>query len=122
MAECKLLLIAPRIEGRDLSAHIKLITDSSTSLPALKRLVLLSGSYMEGKAIECIPYSIFLQNGLSIFMNDSILRSAEKRVDCNTILNLQFTSGKIFLLPAMSYTEAKVGTTGSPKLAMLTHR
>ncbi|KAJ0423053.1 acetyl-CoA synthetase-like protein [Aspergillus carlsbadensis] len=108
-SSCKVVFISPSIGNNNLAAHIDVLrgTDaSSSSLPELKRLILLD-QYTSDRdtRVEVQEYNAFTASGLSVFLNPAVLKRAERKVRPDDVLNLQFTSG----------------TTGSPKAAMLTH-
>ncbi|KAJ5132904.1 hypothetical protein N7448_007062 [Penicillium atrosanguineum] len=107
-SSCKLVFIACGIGSRILSAHIKALRGdqlTNPALPELRRLVSLGHMGIGSPGVEMQSYSTFTSGVQSVFMKDSMLLRAEKSVNPEDVLNLQFTSG----------------TTGSPKAAMLTH-
>lgn len=105
MAASKLLFIAPKIGEKDLSQHIKALSESAKEIPELGRVVILSNDAPPKQSgAELMTYSSFNQKAQA--SSDGALQSAEKGIKNSDVLSLQFTSG----------------TTGAPKAAMLTHR
>ncbi|KAE9575428.1 putative acyl-CoA synthetase [Colletotrichum fructicola] len=103
-SDCKAVFMASQIGSNSLLPHIQALS----ALPKgskLEHIVCLDTARFPGQGSMCQTYSTFLNGGHSIFMNDSALRRAERKVRRTDTLNLQFTSG----------------TTGSPKAAVLTH-
>ncbi|CAI0643810.1 unnamed protein product [Colletotrichum noveboracense] len=103
-SDCKAVFMASQIGSNSLLPHIQALS----ALPKeskLEHIVCLDTARFPGQGSMCQTYSTFLNGGHSIFMNDSALRRAERKVRRSDTLNLQFTSG----------------TTGSPKAAVLTH-
>lgn len=89
------MFIAPKIGSAILLDHIKTLLDNGRETD-LRRVVCLDETsyYKIDKGIECQSYASFISNGLSIFMNDAVLKRAERQVVPSDVLNLQFTSGK----------------------------
>jgi long-chain acyl-CoA synthetase len=92
--------MASNIGRKSLSNHIQTVCSSSEQLlPQLKRVVLLqsppspSNAAFDKSVKEVMPYSTFVSNGHSVFINNATLRRAERRVKSSDVVNLQFTSG-----------------------------
>ncbi|KAH6962481.1 hypothetical protein BKA56DRAFT_498316 [Ilyonectria sp. MPI-CAGE-AT-0026] len=103
---CKLLFVASAIGTRSCQGHIEKLVQLPVADTHLNCLVALGDNSLDrGNGVEVQSYHNFLGNAHSIFMNDAVLRRAERRVKPSDVLNLQFTSG----------------TTGVPKAASLTH-
>ncbi|KAJ5758191.1 acetyl-CoA synthetase-like protein [Penicillium nucicola] len=103
-SSCKLLFIASDIGPRSLSAHIQclLTSDSEDKLPDLSTIVSFGGSHNDPR-IQV--YGDFLASG-ALGDEGDFLQSAERIVRPSDSLSYQFTSG----------------TSGEPKLSMLSHR
>ncbi|CAP95844.1 hypothetical protein E8E15_010305 [Penicillium rubens] len=107
-SSCKLVFVASDIGSRSLSAHINALCGDQSrnpALPELRRVVNFGNKDPSSTGVEMQSYSAFTSGAQSVFMKDSMLLRAEKSVEPEDVLNLQFTSG----------------TTGSPKAAMLSH-
>ncbi|KAJ5141208.1 hypothetical protein N7526_002203 [Penicillium atrosanguineum] len=108
------------------SSHIKALRGdqlTNPALPELRRLVSLGHMGIGSPGVEMQSYSTFTSGVQSVFMKDSMLLRAEKSVNPEDVLNLQFTSGITFqLFQKLSPSDPLIGTTGSPKAAMLTHK
>ena len=93
------------------------------ALPELQRIVSLGSEAFSDKGVEVQSYDKFTSNGLSVVMNNATLERAERKVTREDVVNLQFTSGgcstSSYVVNANMQTD--LGTTGSPKAAMLTH-
>ncbi|KAK1731951.1 4-coumarate-CoA ligase [Colletotrichum acutatum] len=102
---CKLLLMSPQIGTKSLSPHLESLLSLDKVQSPLKQIVYLQKFEQAPQGSMLESYSFFFNRGQSIFMNDSVLRRAARKVRPSDTLNLQFTSG----------------TTGRPKAATLTH-
>ncbi|KXH54738.1 4-coumarate-CoA ligase [Colletotrichum salicis] len=102
---CKLLLMSPQIGAKSLSPHLETLLSLDKGQSPLKQIVYLQKFEQAPQGSMLESYNSFFNRGQSIFMNDSVLRRAARKVRPSDILNLQFTSG----------------TTGRPKAATLTH-
>ncbi|KAE8422079.1 hypothetical protein BDV36DRAFT_280118 [Aspergillus pseudocaelatus] len=101
---CSLLFTATHIGQRDLASCLRALKASldRDEIPDLKQIVLLK---MDGDTREQFQsFDSFL--GLSSNIPDSTLSEIEQKVQPDQTCTFQFTSG----------------TTGTPKIAMLTHR
>lgn len=86
--------MASQVGSNSLLPHIQALS----ALPKgskLEHIVCLDTVRFPGQGSMCQTYSTFLNGGHSIFMNDSALRRAERKVRRTDTLNLQFTSGEI---------------------------
>ncbi|KAL6230264.1 hypothetical protein BDW75DRAFT_76384 [Aspergillus navahoensis] len=108
-SSCKVVFISPSIGDKNLAAHIDVLRGReprNPSLPELTSLVLLGHcAPNRDSGVEIQEYKAFTARGLSVFLSSFVLKRAERKVQPDDVLNLQFTSG----------------TTGSPKAAALTH-
>ncbi|KAF4783921.1 4-coumarate-CoA ligase [Colletotrichum scovillei] len=102
---CKLLLMSPQIGTKSLSPHLESLLRLEKGQSPIKQIVYLQKFEQAPQGSMLESYSFFFNRGQSIFMNDSVLRRAARKVRPSDVLNLQFTSG----------------TTGRPKAATLTH-
>ncbi|KXH52679.1 4-coumarate-CoA ligase [Colletotrichum simmondsii] len=102
---CKLLLMSSQIGTKSLSPHLESLLSLDKGTSPLKQIVYLQKFEQAPQGSMLESYSFFFNRGQSIFMNDSVLRRAARKVRPSDVLNLQFTSG----------------TTGRPKAATLTH-
>jgi long-subunit acyl-CoA synthetase (AMP-forming) len=102
---CKLLFIASNIGPRSLSAHLRSVASSKAdmALPNLSGIVSFDESHRD-VSIQC--YEEFLRSGATGDVNCGSLEFAEQIVRISDDLSYQFTSG----------------TSGEPKLSMLSHR
>lgn len=101
--DCKLLFIASTIGTRSCQGHIEKLVQLPVADTHLKCLVALGDNYVDhGNGVEVQSYHNFLGNAHSIFMNDAVLRRAERRVKPSDVLNLQFTSGTVVYLLTLS--------------------
>ncbi|UQC88294.1 4-coumarate-CoA ligase [Colletotrichum lupini] len=90
---------------KSLSPHLESLLSLDKGQSPLKQIVYLQKFEQAPQGSMLESYSFFFNRGQSIFMNDSVLRRAARKVRPSDVLNLQFTSG----------------TTGRPKAATLTH-
>ncbi|KAK6214905.1 4-coumarate-CoA ligase [Colletotrichum tabaci] len=104
-SDCRLLFIAPQIGPKVLSQHLQAVLDVPPENSQLKQIVCLQKFDNPNQGVICESYNAFFNRGQSIFMNDSVLKRAARKVRATDVLNLQFTSG----------------TTGLPKASALTH-
>ncbi|CCF34428.1 4-coumarate-CoA ligase [Colletotrichum higginsianum] len=104
-SDCRLLFIAPQIGPKVLSSHLQAVLDVPPGNSRLKQIVCLQKFDNPNQGAICESYNAFFNRGQSIFMNDSVLKRAARKVRATDVLNLQFTSG----------------TTGLPKASALTH-
>ena len=103
LTTCKAIFLAESIGLKSLCKHFDFINNSA-DLPHLRQIIMLGGSRSSNKSPRAIlSYDQFLSAASHVSRTE--LEQAERRVNPDDILNLQFTSG----------------TTGSPKAAMLTH-
>lgn len=87
--------MASNIGLKSLSNHIQAVCQNPKELPLLRRVVQLNSTTLSFMTdVEVVPYSTFVINGHSVFMNDAKLQLAERKVRNTDVLNLQFTSGK----------------------------
>jgi long-chain acyl-CoA synthetase len=88
--------MASNIGLKSLTNHIQAVCTSPKKLPLLRRVIQLSPTALSYVSdVEVMPYSIFVNNGRSVFMNDAKLQVAELKVRNTDVLNLQFTSGEL---------------------------
>ncbi|KAE8311825.1 hypothetical protein BDV41DRAFT_589384 [Aspergillus transmontanensis] len=101
---CSLLFTATHIGQRDLTSCLRVLGASldGDKLPALKQIILLKTDGDISKQFR--SFESFL--GQSSTIPDSTLHEIEQKVQPDQTCTFQFTSG----------------TTGAPKIAMLTHR
>ncbi|KAJ5901467.1 acetyl-CoA synthetase-like protein [Penicillium taxi] len=104
-SSCRLLFVASNIGPRTLSDHLQCVFDSKSDmvLPELSGIVCFDESHQN---IPIQGYEEFLQSGAINEDRSGILDSAEQLVQPSDNLSYQFTSG----------------TSGEPKLSMLSHR
>ncbi|KAJ6127369.1 acetyl-CoA synthetase-like protein [Penicillium sp. IBT 18751x] len=108
MSACKLLFIASDIGPRHLSTHLQLLASSSSesTLPDLSGIVGFD-VFQKDQDLRIQAYGEFLASGEINEDDDGILLEAAQRiVRPSDSLSYQFTSG----------------TSGEPKLSMLSHR
>ncbi|KAJ0371548.1 hypothetical protein COL26b_009639 [Colletotrichum chrysophilum] len=106
-SDCKAVFMASQIGSNSLLSHIQALS----ALPKgskLEHIVCLDTARFPGQGSMCQTYSTFLNGGHSIFMNDSALRRAERKVRRTDTLNLQFTSaafscGSSIIFPSDSF-------------------
>ncbi|KAB8233781.1 uncharacterized protein BDW43DRAFT_319491 [Aspergillus alliaceus] len=101
---CSLLFTATHIGERDLSSCLRALKTSldSNELPCLNQIILIqTNNYSSG---QFASFETFLKHASVV--PDSTLSEMEQKVQDDQICTFQFTSG----------------TTGAPKIAMLTHK
>ncbi|KAF7185234.1 Acyl-CoA ligase sidI [Pseudocercospora fuligena] len=107
MADCRTVFIARFIGNRDMREHLAALQglmDRPKSI--LTTAVAIGEADPHASGTDGVQtYAQFLLGAKSIFATDSLLRSLERKVSADDVLNLQLTSG----------------TTGQPKAAMLSH-
>jgi hypothetical protein len=94
------VFISPSIGDKNLAAHIDVLLGQeprNLALPELTPLVLL-GQYAPDRdtGVEILEYNAFTASGLSVFLNPFVLKRAQRKVQPEDVLNLQFTSGEDF--------------------------
>lgn len=104
LSGCKMLFLAESIGVKSLSKHFDRVEKDISNFPALKHVIMLSGQYqLNNTSREILVFDELLSRARTV--DQMTLQAAERQVQPNDVLNLQFTSG----------------TTGNPKAAMLTH-
>lgn len=91
---CKLLLMSPQIGTKSLSPHLESLLRLEKGQSPIKQIVYLQKFEQAPQGSMLESYSFFFNRGQSIFMNDSVLRRAARKVRPSDVLNLQFTSGE----------------------------
>lgn len=92
---CKVLFIAPEIGRRNLAGHVRAMIHTLRSKSSIRHIVLLGERASHEYGANVRSYTDFLHCARSIFINDSTLARAERRVASSDVVNLQFTSGKL---------------------------
>lgn len=96
-------------------------------LPDLRRIVRIGSCKGDDMGVETQSYSMFVSKGASSSIDEAAVKHEQSSIRPEDVLNLQFTSGKSahswcaqFVLHFL-FLSISLGTTGSPKAAMLTH-
>ncbi|KAG5744901.1 hypothetical protein H9Q70_012395 [Fusarium xylarioides] len=103
-SDCKALFIASSIGSIKTDDHVYQAATTAEVSASLEQLIMLDRSPSR-ELFNCHRYEDFLNDGINGSMTDEQLERAETRVQPSDVLNMQFTSG----------------TTGLPKISMLTH-
>ncbi|KAF5645826.1 4-coumarate ligase [Fusarium tjaetaba] len=103
-SDCKALFIASSIGSINTDDHVYQVATRAEVGASLEQLIMFDRSASR-ELFNCHRYEDFLNDGINGSITDGQLQQAETRVQPSDVLNMQFTSG----------------TTGLPKISMLTH-
>lgn len=113
-----MLCIAKSIGKKSLAGHLQIVQNSETRV---EKIITFSDQTQSSHTSNVLSYDVFISRGLTTSRNNSLLRQREASVLPSDLLNMQFTSGSFLSTYPLEAINSFVGTTGSPKAAMLTH-
>ncbi|KAF5544237.1 4-coumarate ligase [Fusarium napiforme] len=109
-SDCKALFIASSIGSINTDDHVYQVATRAEVGASLEQLIMFDRSASR-ELFNCHRYEDFVNGGINGSITDEQLEQAETSVQPSDVLNMQFTS----------VSDLSSGTTGLPKVSMLTH-